>query len=213
VIMTLRVISGTAKGRKLKSVPGDTTRPITDRVKESLFDILAGDVADSTWWDVFAGTGAVGIEALSRGASFVRFTDLNREPIETIKFNLEHCRFTERSEVRRADALAMLANAADRQFQNVYIAPPQYKEIWEQAVLALDKNPAWLTEDAWVMAQIHPLEYKDLELQNLIKFDERKYGSTLLVFYELKENALSSRKASGLRERRDVFFVPQSKDG
>ena len=67
--MTLRVISGTAKGRKLKSVPGDTTRPITDRVKESLFDILAGDVVDSTWWDVFAGTGAVGIEALSRGAS------------------------------------------------------------------------------------------------------------------------------------------------
>jgi 16S rRNA (guanine966-N2)-methyltransferase len=68
-IMTLRVISGTAKGRKLKSVPGDMTRPITDRVKEALFDILAGDVIDSTWWDVFAGTGAVGIEALSRGAS------------------------------------------------------------------------------------------------------------------------------------------------
>ena len=88
--MSLRVISGTAKGRKLKSVPGDTTRPITDRVKESLFDILAGDVVDSTWWDLFAGTGAVGIEALSRGASFVRFTDLNREPIETIKFNLAH---------------------------------------------------------------------------------------------------------------------------
>ncbi len=98
--MSLRVISGTAKGRKLKSVPGDTTRPITDRVKEALFNILAGDVVDSTWWDLFAGTGAVGIEALSRGASFVRFTDLNREPIETIRFNLTQCRFTERSEVQ-----------------------------------------------------------------------------------------------------------------
>jgi 16S rRNA (guanine966-N2)-methyltransferase len=185
--VSLRVISGTAKGRKLKSVQGDTTRPITDRVKESLFDILAGDVVDSTWWDVFAGTGAVGIEAISRGASFVRFTDLNREPIETIKFNLEHCHFTDRAEVRRADALAMISAAPDRQFQNVYIAPPQYKEIWEKAVLALDKNPAWLTEDAWVMAQIHPLEYKDLELQSLVKIDERKYGSTLLVFYEKKE--------------------------
>ncbi len=182
--MTLRVISGTAKGRKLKSVPGDTTRPITDRVKESLFDIIAGDVLDSTWWDVFAGTGAVGIEALSRGASFVRFTDLNREPVETIKFNLAQCKFENRAEVRRADALAMISAAPDRQFQNVYVAPPQYKEIWEQAVLALDKNPAWLTEDAWVMAQIHPLEYKDLELQSLVKIDERKYGSTLLVFYE-----------------------------
>jgi len=185
--MTLRVISGTAKGRKLKTVPGDTTRPITDRVKESLFDILAGDVIDSTWWDVFAGTGAVGIEALSRDASFVRFTDLNRAPIETIKFNLEHCRFTDRAEVRRADSLAMLAQPADRTFQNIYIAPPQYKEIWEQAMLALDDNPSWLTEDAWVMVQISPREYKDLELHNLVKFDERKYGSTLLVFFELKE--------------------------
>jgi len=186
--MSLRVISGTAKGRKIKSVPGDTTRPITDRVKEALFNILAADVIDSTWWDVFAGTGAVGIEAISRGASFVRFTDLNRIPIETIKFNLEHCRFTEHAEVRRADALAMIANAADRQFQNVYIAPPQFKRIWEEAMLALDKNPTWLTEDAWVMVQIAPSEYKDLELHNLVKFDERKYGSTLLVFYEIIEN-------------------------
>jgi 16S rRNA (guanine966-N2)-methyltransferase len=185
--MSLRVISGAAKGRKLKSVPGDTTRPITDRVKESLFDILAGDVVDSTWWDVFAGTGAVGIEALSRGASFVRFTDLNRDPIETIKFNLEHCRFTEHAEVRRADSIAMLSQAADRAFQNIYIAPPQFKGIWETALLALDANPAWLTEDAWVMVQIAPREYKDVALKNLVKFDERKYGSTLLVFYELKE--------------------------
>ena len=58
--MSLRVITGKAGGRKLKSVPGDTTRPITDRAKEALFNILAGDVIDSNWWDVFAGTGAVG---------------------------------------------------------------------------------------------------------------------------------------------------------
>jgi len=185
--MPLRVISGTAKGRKLRSVPGDTTRPITDRVKEALFNITAGDVIGSTWWDLFAGTGAVGIEALSRGASFVRFTDLNREPIETIKFNLSQCKFTDRAEVRRVDSLAMLANIADRKFQNIYIAPPQYKGIWEQAILAINKNPTWLTEDAWVMVQIHPREYKDLEMNELVKFDERKYGSTLLVFYELKE--------------------------
>lgn len=185
--MSLRVISGIAKGRKLKSVPGDTTRPITDRVKEALFNILAGDVIDSTWWDMFAGTGAVGIEALSRGAAFVRFTDLNRVPIETIKFNLEHCQLDEQAEVRRADALLMISNAPDRSFQNVYIAPPQYKGIWEKIVLSLDANPAWLTEDAWVMVQIHPREYKDLELHNLIKFDERKYGSTMLVFYERRE--------------------------
>ncbi|MCZ2288774.1 MAG: 16S rRNA (guanine(966)-N(2))-methyltransferase RsmD [Anaerolineales bacterium] len=185
--MSLRVISGAAKGRKLKSVPGDTTRPITDMVKEALFNIIGADVVDSSWWDLFAGTGAVGIEALSRGASFVRFTDLNRAPIETIKFNLEHCRLAERAEVRRADSLAALTQPADRQFQNIYVAPPQYKGIWERALLALDENPSWLTEDAWVMAQIAPREYKDLELQNLVQFDERKYSNTLLAFYELQE--------------------------
>ena len=83
--MSLRVISGSAKGRILKSVPGDATRPITDRVKESLFNIISADAMDSNWWDVFAGTGAVGIEALSRGAAFCRFTDLSRAPIDTIK--------------------------------------------------------------------------------------------------------------------------------
>ncbi|HMD81902.1 MAG TPA: RsmD family RNA methyltransferase, partial [Anaerolineales bacterium] len=97
--MTLRVISGKAKGRKLKSVPGDTTRPVTGRVKEALFNILAGDVIDSHWWDLFGGTGAIGIEALSRGAAFVRFTDSHRAPVETIRFNVEHCGFLEQCEI------------------------------------------------------------------------------------------------------------------
>ena len=96
--MSLRVISGTAKGRKLKLVPGDITRPITDRVKEALFNILGADVIDSSWWDMFGGTGAVGIEAISRGAAFVRFTDLNRGPIETIKTNLTVTRFISKAE-------------------------------------------------------------------------------------------------------------------
>ena len=138
--MSLRVISGLARGRKLKSVPGDTTRPITDRAKEALFNILAGDVVDSTWWDLFAGTGAVGIEALSRGASLVRFSDLNRAPIETIKWNLEHCKLAERANVRRGDAFAMLARQPDQQFEFIYIAPPQFKEMWSRAL----KGPAAL---------------------------------------------------------------------
>ncbi len=107
--MSLRVISGKAKGRKLKDVPGDTTRPVTDMVKEALFNILAGDVQDSTWWDLFGGTGAIGIEALSRGAAFVRFSDLNRAPIETIQANLQTTGFSSQAEVRRGDAFAMLA--------------------------------------------------------------------------------------------------------
>ncbi len=81
----------------------------------------------------------------------------------------------------------MLEAPADRPFDYVYIAPPQYKEMWSKALLALDANPAWLnSEGAWVIVQIHPREYRHLELANLEEFDQRKYGSTLLVFYEMK---------------------------
>lgn len=184
---TLHVVSGTAKGRKLKDVPGDTTRPVTDMVKQALFNILGGDVVDSVWWDLFGGTGAVGIEALSRGAAFVRFSELNRLPIETIKANLEATHFTAQAEIRRGDAFLMLATPPDRPFDYVYIAPPQYKELWSKALLALDANPGWLSEEgSWVIAQIHPREFRALELNNLEQFDERKYGSTLLLFYEKK---------------------------
>jgi len=181
--MGLRVISGAAKGRKLKSVPGDTTRPITDRVKEALFDILAGDVVNSKWWDVFGGTGAVGIEALSRGAVFVRFTDLNRIPVETIKTNLVTTHLDSRAEVKRADAFALLASNPDMGFHYLYIAPPQYQEIWSKALVLLDEHFHWMTDDGWVIVQIAPKEYRDLHLKNLVEFDRRKYGTTLLVFY------------------------------
>ncbi len=182
--MSLRVISGSAKGRKLRSVPGDATRPITDRAKEALFDILAADVTDSRWWDMFAGTGAVGIEALSRNASFVRFTERDRAALDTIRANLEHCRLADRAEVRRADAFGMLASAPDRVFDYIYIAPPQYLGMWSQALEALDANPGWLSAESWVIAQINPKEYEKLTLRHMLEFDERKYGSTLLVFYE-----------------------------
>ena len=187
--MSLRVIAGKAKGRKLKSVPGDTTRPITDRVKEALFNIIAGDVVDSNWWDVFAGTGAVGIEALSRGASSARFSDSNRVPIETIRSNVEHCGFKAQAEIRRVDAFAYLASTPDRTFEYIYIAPPQYQEMWAKALELVDENINWLTDDGWVIAQIAPKEYKELALENLEEFEERQYGSTLLVFYQRKERS------------------------
>jgi 16S rRNA (guanine966-N2)-methyltransferase len=185
--VSLRVVSGSAGGRKLKSVPGDTTRPITDKVKQALFNILAGDVIDSTWWDLFAGTGAVGIEALSRGAATVRFTDLNRAPIETIKWNLEHCKLAAQADVRRGDSFSMLTANPDRPFEFIYIAPPQYKGMWSRALLALDANPGWLAETGWAIVQIDPKEFQELELNVLEELDQRRYGSTLLVFYGLKE--------------------------
>jgi 16S rRNA (guanine966-N2)-methyltransferase len=185
--MTVRVISGEAKGRKLKSVPGDTTRPVTDRAKEALFNILAGDVIDSRWWDMFGGTGAVGIEALSRGAAFVRFSDREKLAVETMRANLEMCRLADRAEIRRGDAFSLLSAHPESRFDYIYIAPPQFLEMWSKALLLLDENPGWLSDEPWVIVQIAPKEYKPLDLQQLQEFDQRKYGTTLLVFYRPRD--------------------------
>ena len=178
------MIGGSARGRKLKSVPGDTTRPITDRVKEALFNIIGSDVLDSRWWDLFAGTGAVGIEALSRGASFSLFTDLNRRPIDTIKSNLASSGLASRSEVRRGDAFALLSSPPSGRFHYIYIAPPQFHELWAQSLATLDQHIDHLADDGWVIVQVAPRESHAIELQNLHEFDRRKYGSTLLIFYQ-----------------------------
>ena len=185
--MSLRVISGTARGRKLKSVPGDITRPVMDRVKEALFNILADDVIDSNWWDLFGGTGAIGIEALSRGAAFIRFSDLNRAPVETIKENVMHCGFSKQAEIRKGDAFSMLSAQTDRRFEFIYIAPPQYQEMWVKALKLADEHIGWLTDDGTVVVQIDPTEYQEIELKNLEETEQRKYGKTLIVFYDRVE--------------------------
>lgn len=182
----LRVIGGKARGRKLRSVPGDTTRPITDRTKEALFNIIGGDIQGASLLDLFSGTGSVGIEALSRGAARVRFLDLNRTAVQTIQVNLEHTGLAEFAEVLRVDAFQFLGRPVDQVYDYIYVAPPQYKELWKRAMLSLDLHPGWLSEDAWVVVQIHPKEYQELVLNNLTEFDQRRYGSTLLVFFSRK---------------------------
>ena len=180
----LRVIAGKAKGRKLKMVPGKSTRPITDRVKESLFNIIRMDLPGGSFLDIFAGTGSVGIEALSQGAKFVRFVEINRTAIGIIRENLAHVDLEEGAEILQMDAFAMIKRPPDRKFDYFYIAPPQYKGLWKKTLLALDKSPDWLVDDGWVIVQIDPKEYEQLELSNFSEFDQRKYGRTLLVFYE-----------------------------
>lgn len=180
----LRVIAGTARGRRLKTVPGNTTRPITDRVKESLFNILGPDIQGTEFLDLFAGTGAVGIEALSRGADFVRFIDRHRLPIKIVRENLAATGFTDKAQVLHMDAFAALKDQYDRKFDYIYIAPPQYKGMWKQALVLLDERSDWLVEDGWVITQIHPSELEPTSLKNLAEFDQRKYGSTVLIFYK-----------------------------
>ena len=181
----MRVIAGTAKGHRLRSVPGDTTRPITDRVKEALFNILGDLIVGARVLDLFAGTGAVGIEALSRGAAEAVFIDKSPAALRTIRANLQHTRLADRAVVLRADAFKYLAGPIQTPFDFIYVAPPQYKGLWAEALRALDACPGWLggRRGGIVVAQIHPREYQDLALNNLVEYDQRKYGSTLLCFY------------------------------
>jgi 16S rRNA (guanine(966)-N(2))-methyltransferase RsmD len=170
---------------RLTGVPGDITRPITDRVKEALFNIISTDIVDATMLDLFGGTGSVGLEALSRGASYVRFNDLNRQAIAAIKSNIQLTRLEKGAEVTQRDALELLRKPPDFRFDYIYIAPPQYKQLWISALQALDQNIGWLSDEPWVIVQIDPLEFEPVALNNLVVFDQRRYGSTILVFYEL----------------------------
>ncbi|MHB9031535.1 MAG: 16S rRNA (guanine(966)-N(2))-methyltransferase RsmD [Anaerolineae bacterium] len=178
----MRVISGRAKGRRLLPVPGDTTRPITDRVKESLFDILADDVIDSTWLDLFAGTGGVGIEALSRGAARVVFVDKVRKAIDILRRNLELTELADGAELHTADAFRYLRQALPGSFDYVYIAPPQYADLWAKALTVVDERRL-VAPGGTAIIQIYPKELHSLPLQHLSMSQERRYGSTLLVFY------------------------------
>ena len=183
----MRVITGAAKGHRLRSVPGDDTRPITDRVKEALFSILGGSIVGARVLDLFAGTGAVGIEALSRGAAEVVFVDKSPLALRTVRANLQHTSLLDRATVLRANAFKYLAGPIGTPFDLVYIAPPQYKGLWIDVLYALDARPAWLVQDPEIsgiaIAQIHPREHQALSLGSLVEYDQRKYGSTLLCFY------------------------------
>jgi len=185
--MPIRVIAGKAKGRRLKLVPGDSTRPIMDRAKEALFSIIGQHIVDAVFLDVFAGTGSVGIEAISRGALEATFLDLNRNAIRTINDNLETVGFKDQSTVLMTDALAYLKKPPPKEFHFIYIAPPQYKDMWLEALRVLDANPDWVTLDTVVIVQIDPSELRDhgdVTFEHLNEYDRRKYGKTMLIFYE-----------------------------
>ncbi len=171
---------------RLQGVPGDSTRPVTDRVKEAVFNIIGRDIEGASMFDLFGGTGSIGIEALSRGASYVRFSDANKNAYNTIQNNLRLTHFEKQSKVFFGDVFNLLKSIPDREFEYIYVAPPQYKGMWQKTMMILDKNDGWLTDDGWIIVQIHPIEREDLTLESYTCFDERKYGSTTLLFYERK---------------------------
>jgi 16S rRNA (guanine966-N2)-methyltransferase len=187
----MRVVAGTAKGRKLKSPSTPGTRPVMDRVKTALFDILAPRIGDTYFLDLFAGTGSIGIEALSRGADAATFVEQSPEAYTCIRENLAITGFTDKSELLRTDAFAFLKRAytTGRRYDILYIAPPQYHGMAARSLVQVDAEPP-VRQGGLVIIQIHPRERGDLSAPTLARLrltDERRYGSTLLVFYEVGE--------------------------
>lgn len=180
----IRVIAGKAKGRRLQMVPGSGTRPISDRAKESLFNILGSSIEGAAVLDLFAGTGSVGIEALSRGAARATFVENDRLAVNTVQANLRATGFERQGKVLRTDVFIHLRNDPGEGYDYIHVAPPQYAGLWAQCLTALDARPNWVNSDGVVVAQIDPKEFEPLPLTTLVLVDERKYGNTLLVFYE-----------------------------
>lgn len=177
----MRVVGGKARGMRLLSVPGEGTRPITDRVKTALFGVLGDRVQGARVLDLFAGTGSVGIEALSRGATRVVFVDRSPKALRVLRENLRRTGLEEGAQVVRGDAFRYLSRA-EEPFDLIYVAPPQYHGLWKQALLAIEESGS-LAPGGEVVVQIHPKEFEEIALPRLRLVDRRKYGSTLLCFY------------------------------
>ena len=127
----MRIISGTARGRKLKEPQGMDTRPTTDKVKESLFNIIQFELEGRRVLDLFAGTGQLGLEALSRGAEHCTFVDQRREAATLVKENVRLCRFESCSRVMQEESLSFMA-ACREKFDLVFLDPPYNGDLLEK---------------------------------------------------------------------------------
>lgn len=183
----MRVIAGSARGtRLLGPPPGSGARPVTDRAKEALFSILAPWVTDPAgcrFLDLFSGTGAVGIEALSRGATEAVLVERDPGMVRTLRRNLERTGLGDGARIVRADVFDFLRREPEA-FDVVYVAPPQYRRLWADALELLDVRPGWVAEDGLVVVQVHPVELEEVALLSLHLAERRDYGKVTLCFYE-----------------------------
>ncbi len=141
----MRVIAGTRRSLPLKSLEGDTTRPTADRYKETLFNVLQTDIPGCRFLDLFAGSGAIGIEALSRGARHAVFVENNRKAMAVIKENIHFTKFEDESDLILSDAISYVRSLPVVDFDVIFIDPPYLHGLEEEVLLALDgknwKNP------------------------------------------------------------------------
>ena len=134
----MRVISGSARGRRLKELQGMDTRPTTDKVKESLFNIIQFEIEGRRVLDLFGGTGQLGIEALSRGAARCTFVEQRRDAVALIRENVKDCRFQEQAQIIQGDALSFLASCREK-FDVILLDPPYNKGLLEESVQSIAK--------------------------------------------------------------------------
>lgn len=181
----MRVIAGTARGRTLVSPPGRATRPISDRVKETLFAILGDRVLDAGVLDLYAGSGAAGVEALSRGASRCVFVDHDRRAVAAIRENLERTGMADRGSVHGQEVLSYLAAPGEDRFDLAILDPPYA----ERAILApLERLTGRLAPGATVVVKHHwrtPIPIPP----GLTAWRERRFGETMLTFLAAADRA------------------------
>lgn len=184
----VRVISGSARGLKLNTPGDDRVRPTTDRVKESMFNIVQDWAYDSQVLDLFAGSGALGIEALSRGASQAVFCDNSLDSIKIIKSNIEKARVADRSQIVNGDFKRCLRDmeAKNQSFDMIFVDPPYYEGLFEE-VLDTIRSCKILKKDGIVIVE-HDAKKPIGQVEGLEVYKEKKYGITMLTFYCLEDD-------------------------
>jgi 16S rRNA (guanine966-N2)-methyltransferase len=181
--MGLRIISGRLKGKKLHSLQGPTIRPTADRLRESIFNILSHRVQKAMVLDLFAGTGALGIEALSRGAESAVFVDNNPGAITVIKRNIKSCSFDKHARIIRWDIKKNLncLKSAGTAFDLVFLDPPYNQSMVKPALFNLEQTRS-LEKGARIVVEHSPLEPIPEELFMFEIEDQRRYGKTVVSF-------------------------------
>ena len=179
----MRVISGKSRGSKLFSLEGENTRPTLDRVKESLFNIIQDKIQDNVVLDLFSGSGALGIEALSRGANKVVFSDNSLDAINIIIKNLKKTKLEENAEVINEDFKRVLYKLKDKKFDLIFLDPP-YKTEYAIDALKIIVDENILKDDGIIVLETDRKEeiLEEIEKININILDIRKYGRVILIF-------------------------------